>query len=433
MTAVPDDRVFDLADLGIGVPEGDDDFDQMVGNEEDPTLLVAGSVAAQALRGFFEGYPVTLVQSPPGAGKSTLITRVVAYLLHHTDLSLHVVTPTNNSALELAGKIADASGRGTAIVNSREWALPDGVVDMKDPIYIDESGKIVKPERQVMVTTVHWAKSRPPEVDLMIVDEAYQVQYGLLAEAADLSSQMLMVGDPGQIGPVVTHDVSPWRGIEDAPAARAPEVFARMDAKVLTLPCTYRVGQETVEVIAPLYPFPFRSERVQRNIVGLPEIEAVRVDGDLSARDYGRVLADRAMSMIGRDLVETDLTGAVSTRPLTVRDVAVVAARNELVAETLAELSARGLDDMTVGTADSLQGGQWHAVIAIDPLASPKQVSRHAVDVGRLCVMTSRHMSHMTWLFSSEWEARVDSLTLSPAEHRKSLLVRRALAQKEAP
>lgn len=433
MTADASDRVFDLSDLGIGVPEGDDDFDQMVGEEADPTRLVAGSVAAQALRSFFEGNPVTLVQSPPGAGKSTLITRVIAYLLHHSDLNVHIVTPTNNAALELAGKIVAVAGHGTAIVNGREWELPAGVLDMKDPFYVDDRGQIVRPDRQVMVTTVHWAKSRPPEVDLMIVDEAYQVQYGLLAEAADLSDQVLMVGDPGQIGPVVTHDVSPWRGIEDAPAARAPEVFGRMDATVLTLPCTYRLGQETVDVIAPLYPFPFRSQRPQRRIVGLPGIESIRIDGTLSAREYGALLADRAASMIGRDLVETADDGASTSRTLTAWDVAVVAARNELVAETLAALSARDLDGVTVGTADSLQGGQWHAVVTIDPLASPKQVSRHAVDVGRLCVMTSRHMSHLTWMFSAEWEDRVDALTISPTEHRKSVLVRRALAQMEAP
>lgn len=426
-----DDRVFDLSDLGLGVPEGDSNFDQMVGEPDvtATTRLVPGSVAAQALRAFYEGYPVTLVNSPPGAGKSTLLKMIVSYILHHTDLSIHVVTPTNNSALELAAKIVDAAGPGTAVVNARDWQLPEGVLDVKNP-YLIVDGEFATPDRQVMVTTVHAAKSAPPDVDLMIVDEAYQVTYGLLAEAADQSDQILMVGDPGQIGPVVTHDVSPWRGIEDAPAARSPEVLARMDAKVLTLPCTYRVGQETVDAIAPLYPFPFHSQRPDRRIVGLAEIDAVQIDGTMDARAYASLLADRALSMVGRTLEETSKDGAVTRRALTEQDVVVVAARNELVAGTLAELASRGVEGVQVGTADSLQGGQWHAVVAIDPLASPKQVSRHALDVGRLCVMTSRHMSHMTWMYSMDWESRVDAYTMSESEHDKSVRVRQAIVSK---
>lgn len=428
------DDVFGLEDLGLEVPVGESDFTDMVGQTQGPdTTLVAGSVAARALHSIFQGNPVTLVNSPPGAGKSALIAHVIAYILHRTDLSVHVVAPTNNAALELAHRIAQQAGPATAVVRLRGGReLPEGVASDDTPFLVGADGKMIQPKRQVNVTTVHSAKQSTPKVDLMIVEEAYQVQYGLLAEAADASEQLLLVGDPGQIGPVVSHDVSPWRGIEDAPVARAPEVFGRMDASVLTLPCTYRIGQESTDAIAPLYPFEFRSARDPKQVDGLREIETIKVAGDLTPLDLARALADRAQSMIGRTLRVTEQDGTVTVRPVEQTDVCVIAALNETVANTLAELSTRGLDEVKVGTADSLQGGQWHAVVAVDPLATKGKVSDHATSNGRLCVMASRHMSHLTWVYADGWRERLDDSPMSEGERAKARKVRESLSSKPA-
>lgn len=421
-----DGRVYDLADLGLDVPAGNDQFDQMVGPETtDPNLLEVGSVAAHALHSFFASTPVTLVQSPPGAGKSTLVVKIVGYLLAKSDVSVHVVAPTNNAAIELATKICRTTGPGSAVVRSRGRRIPDEVATTELDGYAVADGKSYKPDRQVHVTTVHAAKQYPPEVDLLIVEEAYQVTYGLLAEAADNATQILMVGDPGQIGPVITHDLSPWRGVQDAPAARAPEVFARMNANILTLPCTYRIGQESTDAIAPLYPFTFHSERPERHLDGYAEIEALEVPTGQSATDSCRVLAARAARLVG-----TQYTDEHGTRALEQSDVCVVAARNELVAGTAALLASENLTGITVGTADSLQGGQWPAVVAIDPVTSAKQISGHAVDPGRLCVMTSRHMGHLTWVYSDGWQQRIDDYSMSEASRMKSLQVRATLTLK---
>lgn len=64
---------------------------------------------------------------------------------------------------------------------------------------------------------------------------------------------------------------------------------------------------------------------------------------------------------------------------------------------------------VTVGTADRLQGGQWHAVVAVDPLASAATVSDHHLSLGRLCVMASRHMTHLTWVHGSDWHDLIDA------------------------
>ena len=43
------------------------------------------------------------------------------------------------------------------------------------------------------------------------------------------------------------------------------------------------------------------------------------------------------------------------------------------------------------------------AVVAVDPTLSGAE-SEHALSSGRLCVMTSRHMTHLTWVYDEGWE-----------------------------
>lgn len=425
------DRIFDLADLGLDVPVGDTDFTEMVGqggavDPHDPRL-VPGSVAAHCLHSVFSGTPVTIVQSPPGAGKSSLIAAVTNYLLKKTTLSVQIVAPTNNACMELATKIAAVAGPNTVAVKARGRDVPAGVLDIQDLYLVDSDGHVVQPDRYVSVLTVHTAKIEQPSVDLLISEESYQVTYGNFAEAADNAEQVLMVGDPGQIGPVVTHDVAPWRGIEDAPAARAPEVLARMDARVLTLPSTFRIGPRSTEAVLPLYPFSFRSERLPKAVDGLEEIERLIVDPALTPLEHARILTSRAASLVGQTLRETQMDGSVVVRPLEQEDVCVVAARNNLVAPAAADLASRGLGKVHVGTADSLQGGQWHAVVAMDPLASARSISQHALDNGRLCVMISRHMSHLTWVHADDWKTRIHEHSRSHIEADRAITVRERL------
>ena len=151
--------------------------------------------------------------------------------------------------------------------------------------------------RHVTIKTVASCAATPPPCDLLIVDEAYQTTFSDVMSAADGASQVLMVGDPGQIGPVVTVDTRVWDGMREAPHRRAPEVFAVRDgAKVLRLDCTYRLGQRTVDAIAPLYGFPFGSKRPEkfltdRNGTRLPEIASLMLPRPSGTSDVSMLVA----------------------------------------------------------------------------------------------------------------------------------------------
>ena len=88
-------------------------------------------------------------------------------------------------------------------------------------------------------------------------------------------------------------------------------------------------------------------------------------------------VADRAHALLGATLV-TD-TGRPRLEPA---DVAVVVSHNAQASVVHALLRGRDVDGVTVGTADSLQGGQWAAVVALDPLTGAEGLPAHAASPG---------------------------------------------------
>ena len=393
--------------------------------------LEAGSVLAKTLYSVWSGAPVTVVNSPPGAGKTTLVTEIVAHLKERTDLRIVIESPTKRGAHDLAGRIAaelgpDYEGNPQVALSVRQMDPPAGASKGGT----EDGGRNIP-----VVRTVASCRMSPPECDLIIIDEAYQVTFSDAAASADQARQILLVGDPGQIGPVITADVTAFRGRETAPHMRAPEVFSRMEgAAVHALENTFRVGAATVEAIAPLYDFEFGSLRPDRHLLDadgdeVPEILSLEVPvaATFDSLDTLVRVARCASEMIGRELVEFAADGTESRRVLEAADVAVVVAHNAQSSGIAAILHAMHIEGVMVGTADKMQGGQWQAVIALDPCVGYVTAGSHQLSPGRLCVMASRHMTHLTWIHDGGWEAALSTPEADPAEAALGLEVRRVL------
>jgi len=67
------------------------------------------------------------------------------------------------------------------------------------------------------------------------------------------------------------------------------------------------------------------------------------------------------------------------------------------------------------------------AVVALDPITGADVASAHALDLGRLCVMASRHVCHLTWVTSKSWRATLAASIDSKAELTRHVAVREAL------
>lgn len=394
--------------------------------------LEIGSIVSKALYSVWSGAPVTIVNSPPGGGKTTAVVQVVRALVERGDFSVTLVTPTRRGGADIAGRIAEAVGpdaHGLPQVQMRitGMTLPEGVGQSSAD---EEDGRQIP-----TVRTIASAAIAPPECDLLIVDEAYQATFADVSAAADKAQQILLVGDPGQIGPVITADTRMFDGRDVAPHLRAPDVFSRMhDCDLHSISQTFRLGQETVNAIAPLYDFTFQSSRPDRWLdggdgEGASEIlttklpVAARVDDP----DTMRAVAEAAADLVGVNLYETQPDGSVTVRALEQEHVAVVVSHNSQLATITAMLGALQMGAITVGTADSMQGGQWHAVVALDPFVGHTTASDHQLSTGRLCVMASRHMSFLHWMHDGKWEETLNDPGIDRSEAKKARTVRRHL------
>lgn len=422
----------DLAEIGLTDKTGEQSSgtDKVAAPEDAGTTLVRGSVMARALYSVWSGTPVTIVDSPPGAGKTTLLVEMVKHLMDRVDLEIVVATPTRNAAYDIAHRMGDALGmdeKGLARVIL-------GVRGMEtDSDTVAVFGNAAK--GAVMVRTVASCKIRPPECDLLILDEAYQSTFADSSLAADSAVQVLMVGDPGQIGPVVQGSDQMFAGRAVSPSMRAPEVFRQVHESVeLNLTTTYRLGAQTVQAIAPLYDFEFTSSRPDRWLEDdqgerIEEITGLQVAPVTSYTDVAPVQSavDHAASLVGATLAEQQEDGTVVRRRLAQSDICVVAPHNAQVTAAAGMLSAQGLDRVTVGTADSLQGGQWHAVVALDPLIGHETAGIHQLSPGRLCVMASRHLTAMVWVHQRNWADALLSEEIAGREADLGRLVRSRL------
>ncbi len=391
---------------------------------------------SRALFSVWSGDPVVLIDAPPGAGKTSLLVDLLVELVTRTDLQIIVATPTRNGAYDVAGRLATelkaatvgAKKQPKVVFRVRGANPPAGAFTTARP----------SEDRYVTVRTIAScaAAKNPVKCDLMVFDEAYQATFADVSAAADNAAQVVMIGDPGQIGPVVTVKTTMWDQMRAAPHRRAPEVFAGFEDKtLLRLGSSYRLGQETVDAIAPLYDFPFDSKRPDRHLTRrdgtvVPELDHVLVDEAAQTADLPmlRVVATQAAAFVGTSLHQTEPDGTVTVERLRERDVAVVVPHNVQQATVAALLGSMGMDGITVGTADSLQGGQWHAVVALDPLVGHTSLSEHQLAEGRLCVMASRHMSSLVWVTVPDWERRLTAYTEeSPTRVANGIAVRRGL------
>ena len=79
------------------------------------------------------------------------------------------------------------------------------------------------------------------------------------------------------------------------------------------------------------------------------------------------------------------------SRPLAPADVAVGVVHRDQRARLRAALDAAGTAEVTVDTANRLQGREFEVTVAWHPLSGRRDASAFHLEAGRLCVLASRH------------------------------------------
>ncbi len=354
---------------------------------------------ARALFAVWSGDAAVVIDSPPGAGKTHLITHLAHQLHDRAGMTVAIAAQTRAQAIDVANRSA-ATGTPTVLHVDAEKGRPR---DLDSAVTLTNSRTLRPGAGVIVATTARWQwvpANRSAHFDVLLVDEAYQLTFADLGTLGGIADQFVLVGDPGQIDPVVTGATRRWETLATGPHNPAPSALIAAhgdDVARLRLPQTWRLGPDTTDLLGPLYPaLAFTSARPPRHIsihgTPLPEFTATARPATGGTADP-RVIHTAAQTV--RDLLATGtVTTPDGTRPLDPSDVAVIAPHVEQSA--LAAASLADLPDVFVGTINQAQGLQREAVVAIHPLLGHDVTERFALDLGRLCVALSRHRAHVT-------------------------------------
>lgn len=198
-----------------------------------------------------------VVDSPPGAGKSTLVVRA-ARQLAEDDAQKMIVAQTNEQVDDLIDRLATADpalriGRLSAAnyTESERVQRPNVRIAQK---HTDLTDRAI-----VIGTAAKWATVDDGTWSWAIVDEAYQMRSDMLLRIANRFDRALFVGDPGQLDPFATVDVDRWAGLSWDPTMSAVSVMLANNPDLPEphrLPVSWRLPTSAASVVsAAFYPF----------------------------------------------------------------------------------------------------------------------------------------------------------------------------------
>jgi hypothetical protein len=355
-----------------------------------------------------------VVDSPPGAGKSTLVVRAAVSLASSGHLPLMIVAQTNEQVDDLVARLAAAAPAGLTIGRlSSQGYVPSLRVTQAGVAVAsrvtDLGGALV-----VIGTAAKWATLTDGSWPWAIVDEAYQMRSDMLLRIANRFDRALFVGDPGQLDPFSVVETERWHGLTWDPMQSAVAVLLRHNPSlpVHRLPVSWRLPASAAPVISSAF-YPFsgftsgtgpsdRRLRFSTSALGggplddavemaaetgwalyeLPARHTLRTDAEAAAACAA--LAQRVLQRGGVAFSERSLSGA----PVTADRIAIGAAHRDQVAVIRSFLKS---PDITVDTANRLQGREYDVTIVLHPLSGRRDATAFHLESGRLCVLTSRH------------------------------------------
>ncbi len=367
-----------------------------------------------------DGRKLAIVKAPPGSGKThTLIEVLRKLVIEGTRIA--VAAQTNNQANDICARFArDHPNVPVTRFASGGTASP---ADFPDSVFwITDKDALPATTGVTVATTAKWALTDLPHdpYDLLAIDEAWQMAWADLMQCATISEHFLMIGDPGQIPPVVRIDVRRWETSPRAPHKAAPEVvLGEAGYEELwflgSLPACRRLPAESVPFVRPFYDFEFVAY-VADGVSGL-DLPANHVWGtQLSA---GRPLAltvptpehgppleiDREIAAAAAKVVDEllssdaalrlpdkDTPGQSKTRLLTPADIGLTSSHRVMNAE-LGKALGTLAKETRIDTPERWQGLERPVMIAVHPLSGVTNPSAFDLETGRLCVMASRHQA----------------------------------------
>ncbi|MFE1954076.1 AAA domain-containing protein [Streptomyces sp. NPDC059524] len=358
-----------------------------------------------------------VVDSPPGAGKSTLVVRA-ALELADAGRPLMIVAQTNAQVDDLVVRLHDKSPElPVGRLHSSDADAYDKALDDLPNVRTSAKAGDLAPLPVVISTAAKWAHVKVDEPwRHAIVDEAYQMRSDALLSVAGLFERALFVGDPGQLDPFSIVGSEQWAGLSYDPSASAVSTLLAHNPELPQhrLPVSWRLPATAAPLVSKaFYPFTeFRSgtgegdraldfrvpsdgsgpdlviDEAARSGWGLLELPAAhtpRTDPE----------AVRAVALVVRRLLDRDGVTHSEREPregaLTADRICVGTAHRDQAAAVRAALAELDVTGVTVDTANRLQGMEFDVTVVLHPLSGRPDATAFHLETGRLCVLASRH------------------------------------------
>ncbi|MCC9308618.1 AAA family ATPase [Kitasatospora sp. RB6PN24] len=362
-----------------------------------------------------------VVDSPPGAGKSTLVVRAAQELVGAGE-RLMIVAQTNSQVDDLVDRLASKAPELT-IGRLHAADTPPTAEAVRHPNVTASAkpGDLLALDA-VISTAAKWQWVRDVEPwRHAIVDEAYQMRSDALLAVARLFERALFVGDPGQLDPFTVVGTEQWSGLSHDPSSSAVVTLLAHNPAIRPhrLPVSWRLPASAAPLVSEaFYPYtPFHAGTGPGDRLLLPggRADGSAVDAAIDeAAEYGWALLElparytvrtdpqavAAVAATVRRLLDRGVL-AVSEqgrRPLTAERIAVGTAHRDQAAAVRAALLELGVPvDATTGpavavdTANRLQGREYDVTVVLHPLSGRHDATAFHLETGRLCVLASRH------------------------------------------
>ncbi|WP_194904218.1 AAA domain-containing protein [Catenulispora rubra] len=364
-------------------------------------------------------HKAVVVDSPPGAGKSTLVVRAAGELVEGAERPI-IVAQTNNQVDDLMVRLATARPDATIGRLSAGGYFPPPAVS--DPVnsVVGNTLRDLAGCQIIVGTSAKWATVRDGTFGWAILDESYQMRSDLLLQIVERFDRGLFVGDPGQLDPFTVVGTERWIGLPHDPTLNGVTVLLEHNKgiPVHRLPVSWRLPASAAPTVSAAF-YPFEGFRAGTGLdVRALEFRTAGFGGShldetlRMAFTTGWALHELPRRHVPRTDAETIQTaadlaarllerGAVGTcerhpsgRSLTAGDIAIgVAHRDQadLVRAALARTGNPAVPAVAVDTANRLQGREFEVVIVVHPLSGRRDATAFHLEAGRLCVLTSRH------------------------------------------
>ncbi|HEV8483296.1 MAG TPA: AAA family ATPase [Blastocatellia bacterium] len=356
---------------------------------------------------------LAVIQAPPGSGKTWLLLKTVE-AVHKLGRRIAIATQTNAQANDICRRfdrdypklhiVRFANGRGsqTHLGNSIEWTT--------------ETSELPTSKCIVVATTAKWSLvNLHYPFDVVFVEEAWQMGWADFMLLGQVAERFVLIGDPGQIPPVVSVDVLRWETSPRPPHIAAPRVILedpRQRPEQWQLPATRRLPHDAAALVRQFYDFDFDAFAQP----GERAILASRGDNgtvdkviDLLARNSVTALtiptpdegppmhSDAELAKQAATLVQRFLNRGArvrkdnKTQVLRPEDIGICSTHRVMNSELDLSLPRSLRGKVIVDTPERWQGLERPLMIFVHPLSGVVRPSSFDLETGRLCVMASRH------------------------------------------